>query len=541
MATASSLPTRSGRGSVLVAHETTADSFAERREISMPVNRVIPAALLIAVWGLAAAARQQTRIYLFHHEQVLGTSFDMKVIARSEAIADRADAAALAEIAREASVLSAYDSKSEFSRWYETTGVSRTVSPELFQVLSLFDQWRARTSGALDASAEAAGRLWKTAAALHRLPSEADIQAAVSSMRRTHWTLDWATRSATHLTDAPLVLNSFTKSFIIQRAADAALQASGARAVVVNIGGDLVVRGDWVETVQVADPRSDAENSPPLVRLSIANQAVATSGDYRRGVEIDGHHYSHIVDPRTGRPADGVVSATVVATDASTAGALATAFCVLTPGQSRAVAASVPGVEYLLVEKDGGRVQSPGWHALEPRPKPRAIGAAVPALYAAEQGAWNTAYELTIDLELARIEGFGGRRPYVAVWIEDKDRFPVRTLALWFQKPRWLSELKSWYRGDRMRAMAEGTDLTSTVSSATRPAGKYSLKWDGRDNQGKPVKAGTYTVCIEAAREHGTYQLIRQDMDFSGVPKQMDLQGNVEISSATLDYHRLGR
>ncbi|HMZ23119.1 MAG TPA: DUF2271 domain-containing protein, partial [Blastocatellia bacterium] len=63
-------------------------------------------------------------------------------------------------------------------------------------------------------------------------------------------------------------------------------------------------------------------------------------------------------------------------------------------------------------------------------------------------------------------------------------------------------------------------------------------KWDGKDDKGKLVKPGKYTVLIEAAREHGTYQLIRQEMDFSGVPKQINLPGNVEITSASLDYHK---
>jgi hypothetical protein len=52
------------------------------------------------------------------------------------------------------------------------------------------------------------------------------------------------------------------------------------------------------------------------------------------------------------------------------------------------------------------------------------------------------------------------------------------------------------------------------------------------------VKAGKYTVCIEAAREHGTYQIIHQEMDFSGTPQQVKLPGNTELSSASLDYRK---
>jgi FAD:protein FMN transferase len=129
----------------------------------------------------------------------------------------------------------------------------------------------------------------------------------------------------------------------------------------------------------------------------------------------------------------------------------------------------------------------------------------------------------------------------VAVWIEDKDRFPVRTVALWFRKPRWLPEMRAWYRDDRTRARAEGTEIAASVSSATRPPGRYTLKWDGKDNRGRLVTPGRYTVCIEAAREHGTYQIIRQEMDFAGAPRQVQLPGNVEIASASLDYHKLSR
>jgi hypothetical protein len=58
---------------------------------------------------------------------------------------------------------------------------------------------------------------------------------------------------------------------------------------------------------------------------------------------------------------------------------------------------------------------------------------------------------------------------------------------------------------------------------------------------GNPVKAGKYTVMIEAAREHGTYQLMHQEMDFNGTPRQFQLRGDVEIASASLDYHKIAQ
>jgi hypothetical protein len=286
--------------------------------------------------------------------------------------------------------------------------------------------------------------------------------------------------------------------------------------------------------VNLADPFSDAENSAPIDRLLVSNRSVATSGGYRRGFNIRGRHYSHIVDPRTGESMNHILSATVIARQPSDAGALATAFCVLAPEESSRLAATIAGSEFLLITSDGTRVASPGWNQYE-APQPALIAAAKPARPNPPPQP-TEGMELDIAFELARIGS--ARRPYVAVWIEDKDKFPVRTLALWYQKARWLPELRSWYRDDRIRAMAEGNDLTASLASATRPAGKYNLKWDGKDNAGKLVKPGRYTVIIEAAREHGTYQVMRQEIEFDGRPKQFSLPGNQEISSATIDYRK---
>jgi thiamine biosynthesis lipoprotein len=496
--------------------------------------------LLAPPLWIAASLRSGVHMQTFYREDVLGTSFEMKVVARDPAHAAEAEAAALQEIGREAKILSSYDPQSEFSRWFATRGQGMPVSPELFHVLDLFDTWRTRTGGALDAAAEAIVQVWKRAASSGRLPAQAELAAAVQAVRQPHWQLDFTAHTATHLDATPLALNSFVKSYILDHAARAALASKGVTALVLNLGGDLVVRGDWSEPVQIADPLSSEENAEPIARILVRDQAVATSGNYRRGVEIGGRHYSHIVDPRTGRTAEHILSSTVVSRDPVEAGALATAFSVLTPEESRQLAAKAPGVEFLLIPRNGGRIASPGWSQLETaflqvqEAKPKLAGGAARQ----EPGLWDPEFELEITLQLRRFEEGRARRPYVAVWIEDKDQFPVRTLALWFQKARWLPELRAWYRDDRVRAKAQGSEITASVSSATRPPGKYTLKWDGKDDKGNLVKAGAYTICFEAVREHGTYQIIRQEMDFNGVPKHVPLSGNAEIESASLDYRK---
>jgi thiamine biosynthesis lipoprotein len=481
---------------------------------------------------------------VFHYENVLGTSLDMKLRAGSDADAEKAEAAVLNEFDRENLILSAWTPESEFSRWMKTRATAEKVSPELFEVLALFDGWRQKTGGALDASAEAAVRVWKAAAAEHRTPTDAELAAAVAVMQRPHWRLDYKARTATHLDDAPIALNSFAKSYISGHAAEAALKA-GATGVELNVGGDIVLRGDVTEKVAIANPQADAENDPPVDMVKITGRTIATSGAYRRGVDVGSAHYSHIVDPRTGETAEAVLSSTVVAKDASEAGALATAFSVMTPAESARLAAQLGGVEYLLQMRDGRTLASKGWAGLE---TPRlvtasyAVGAgssAAPAKAAPTPAA--APMDVLVTLELARIDNPRYRRPYVAVWVEDAEKKPVRLISLWSEKPRYLNELRSWYHDYPMEVM-NGGEISPSTSSATRSPGKYTLRWDGKDDKGNPVKPGKYTILIEATREHGGYDLMHEEINFDGkTAAQFTLPAGNEIAGVTLDYGKHGQ
>src|SRR4051812_25496885 len=319
------------------------------------MRRLWPAGVaLVAVLALVSGAFRlravsADRVHVSHFESVMGTSLEIKVESRSDPAAHHAEEAVLAEIARLSKILSGYDGASEFSRWLRSSAVPIKVSPELIEVMSAFDEWRTRTSGALDPSAEAFSALWKKAASDGRAPSAAELQAALHRVRQRHWVLDPASSTATHTSDVPLVLNSFTKSYIVDRAARAALRTPGVNGVMINSGGDVVVRGNWTQTIGIADPVANADNATPLGVLAVRDMVVATSGGYKRGFDIAGRHYSHLIDPRTGQPAGRVLSATVVSPRAIDAGALATAFCVLSPSESAALARRVPGVEFTLV------------------------------------------------------------------------------------------------------------------------------------------------------------------------------------------------
>ena len=78
----------------------------------------------------------------------------------------------------------------------------------------------------------------------------------------------------------------------------------------------------------------------------------------------------------------------------------------------------------------------------------------------------------------------------------------------------------------------------SRISRPTREPGKYKVIWNGKDNQGRQLTGGDYTITIEAAREHGTYQSIRKQVNIAGKPFSEELKGNVEIKSASIEYRR---
>ena len=149
--------------------------------------------------------------------------------------------------------------------------------------------------------------------------------------------------------------------------------------------------------------------------------------------------------------------------------------------------------------------------------------------------------ELTVDFEINQPEAERYLRPYVAVWIADKDGKLVRTLNLWILKGnkglKWLPRLKQWNRADaELREPGKTPDIPP-ISSATRNPGKYNVVWDGLDDQKKPLPAGDYTLYVEAVREHGTYQIIKHPIKTGTEPFKATLEGGVEIKAASLDYH----
>jgi hypothetical protein len=363
------------------------------------------------------------------------------------------------------------------------------------------------------------------------------------------------------LTDCPLSLNAIAKGYIVERACAAAMvQDRGLQGLLLNIGGDLRVCGEAPRTLGIAAPWADSESTEPITLIEVKNRAVSTSGRSQRGFEINGRWYSHILDPRTGLPADRIASATVVAPRSIDADALDTICNVLEPEESLRLASSLPDVECMIITSQRQIIRSAGWHRYEnAQSRMLALGGGVqppapgesrnpssPAPPAhGETKPWNREFELVIDFEINQPEGEGRRyrRPYVAIWVENKDGFPIRNLTLWVSMGgagpfQWLPDLKRWYRADQARKEVENKDLFFTIARPTRPPGKYKVIWDGKDDHGNLVASGEYTILIDAAREHGTYQNIRKLVKIGEHSFSEKLAGNLEIKSAAIEYRR---
>ncbi|MHA8057107.1 DUF2271 domain-containing protein [Aquirufa nivalisilvae] len=487
----------------------------------------------LSVTSPQITSTQSSGIYVSQMDHLLGTSLDLKIAASHYGAAKKAEASLLAEVKRLSQILGTYHPSTEFNQWMASQGEFKPVSNELLEVLQQFDVWHQKTGGLINASAEEITQVWKEAVHNKQLPQEEHIQAAVNIAQQKHWEINEAEQSIARTSQAALRLHSFAKSYVMQKAADIALAMDGVNGIVLNVGGDIIVKGNGVDQISIKDPRNFAENAAPHSQILVENKAVATSGDYQRGFEINKQWFSHVVNPLTGQPASEIISATVVHPDAITAGALSTAFQVMSPEESQYLASSIPDTDYLILTKSGEEYTSPNWNNLlasnAPNFRPSSLSTNILMVNQKEK-MWTDKQELQIKFELANFEG-RFRRPFVAVWVEDENHKPIRRIALWFNKPRWLPDLRSWYAAQRESAI----DIAS-LASATRSPGEYTLVWDGKDDAGQFVKQGKYTVYIEAAREHGTYQLMKQEMNFNGKDQKQTLSGNEEVTGASLNY-----
>lgn len=260
-------------------------------------------------------------------------------------------------------LMSTYRPQSELSRFNRHASTEPfPVSPETALVVRRALEIGEATGGAFDATLGPVIDLWgfDDQGRREAPPSDEELAKARARVGLEKVRVEGDALVKTQ-PDVDLNLSGIAKGYGVD-VVHALVREAGFTDVLVDIGGEVRasgrnVGGDaWRLGVNV--PRSGADPEAVLVVVPVDDAALATSGDYRNFFEAGGRRYSHIIDPTTGAPVTHqLVSVSVLAKDATTADALATAGLVLGEEKTRQVLAErFPGVEALFVHASEGAV-----------------------------------------------------------------------------------------------------------------------------------------------------------------------------------------
>jgi FAD:protein FMN transferase len=228
-----------------------------------------------------------------------------------------------------------------------------TVDSELFDLIDLAAKLHDQTEGAFDITGTPLSKIWGFLKRAGRLPSDTEIAGALELVGMSHVTLDRAKRTVKfHKSGMEINFNAIGKGYALDQAAKLVDERGaldylwhGGRSSILARG---VNRGEEKEcwSIGLRDPlRGEAR----LAEFHLRNQALGTSGGATQFFEHEDRRYSHILDPRTGWPASGVFTATVIAPTAAEADALSTAAYVLGPEKIAELCRRRPDVGIVLV------------------------------------------------------------------------------------------------------------------------------------------------------------------------------------------------
>ncbi|OGA15961.1 MAG: hypothetical protein A3I63_10440 [Betaproteobacteria bacterium RIFCSPLOWO2_02_FULL_66_14] len=320
------------------------------------MTRIKVAAVLLA---LAASAVALAASPLREARPLMGTVVEIVADGAPEASLHAAAGAAFREMGRLSGMMNHYDPKSVVSAINDAAGERPVpVPPELLEVLEQARSLSGRSGGAFDVTVGAL-RGWRFRRDDPRLPSPAEVAAQRALVDYRKLRLERAAPSAFLAERGMKIdLGGIAKVYILYAGLRELARMGVARAM-VNGGGDVVAfGGGW--RIGVRDPRSPLEL---IGTLEIDRGAVLSSGDYERHFDRDGRRYHHILDPRTGYPAEGPHGVTLMSESIDAANGLGVAIMVLGKEAGIRLLASAPGVEAVIVDRDDRVWMSPGFRS----------------------------------------------------------------------------------------------------------------------------------------------------------------------------------
>jgi thiamine biosynthesis lipoprotein len=449
--------------------------------------------------------------YSFRDEAVLGTRLHLLFVASSYFAAQQAALTVRREIDRLDSIFSSYRDDSELSALNRARAF--VASGELFEVVSRAERWREASAGAFSGRLGKIIEVWRHASA-HEPEREHALRLATAAANAAVQ-LDTKTLTIMRPTEVVFALDGIAKGWIVDRAFTTARESPGISGVLVDIGGDIRVGGaspnneGW--PIGIPDPRLPFDNAPLVSTARLTEHAIATSGQGVRDRIVAGTRYSPTLSPFDGWPVAHHVSASLIATNAADADALATAMLVLPEDRALALATEYNTSAHITtrtlelqvaqVAQNNAASQFFASTARDTASEQRG-----PADW---QAGWQALATFTAPRrQLLRDPQF--RSPYMAMWITDADNRPIRTLLLVGKRADWQKDNFIWWSINR----ATTERLVATRSMSTSGAGVYNVFWDGVDDAGRAVPAGTYVLHVETSRERGQHTYRSLTLDF---------------------------
>lgn len=301
--------------------------------------------------ALAALGAAPPRRSVAYPIRAMGTYVNVTLVTADSAAAAPAARAAHAAVRLVDSLMSNWTTTSEVARINRVAdSVETTVEPRVAEVIARsLALWR-ESDGAFDITVEPLVRAWGFLGGPRRVPGEAEARAAFALVGAGDVRFDPAARTIRFARRGMRIdLGGIAKGYAVDLAMRE-LRASGVRDALVDASGNMMSAGRpasgaaW--RIGLRDPR---DRMAWFARVTLAGDAISTSAGYEQFVDRDGRRHGHILDPRTGRPAEGLLAVTVVAADATTADAWDTPLFVLGPEAARRKAREREDVAAILV------------------------------------------------------------------------------------------------------------------------------------------------------------------------------------------------
>ncbi len=310
--------------------------------------------LLAGTVGCSAPGSPMTT----REQMLMGTLVSISISGASPEQANRAADLAFHEIRRIEQIMSTFIPESDISLINRSAGREwRSVNPELLFVIQESLRYSRLSNGAFDMTFKPLSNIWHIEPG-SRPPSAEEIRRVLPLVDYHGVLIDDQGRVLLKKPGMAIGLGAIAKGYAVDRAM-AVLKTQGIKNAIINAGGDLLVIGRRSDKqpweIGIQDPRN---RNTMIKKIPATNCAIATSGDYEQFFIFNGVRYHHIMDPKTGFPARGCRSVTIISPTAIMADAVATAVFVLGPKAGMELIEKIPEVQGLIVDEQGEIHQS---------------------------------------------------------------------------------------------------------------------------------------------------------------------------------------